>query len=64
MSSMREWAELASQNERLVLATDQPVELAGGTVSVTDRQPKGQARTEPGRRADQGGQDIPLPRSA
>ncbi|HEX3488002.1 MAG TPA: hypothetical protein VHU92_01620 [Streptosporangiaceae bacterium] len=64
MPSMREWAELASQNERLILPSDQPVELAGGTVSVTGRQPSGQARTEPGRRPDQAGQDIPLPRSA
>jgi hypothetical protein len=64
MSSMREWAELASQNERLVMPSDQPAELAGGTVSVTDRQPRGQVRTEPGRRPDQAGQGIPLPRSA
>jgi hypothetical protein len=64
MSSMREWAELASQNERLAGPSDQPAELAGGTVSVTDRQPRGQARTEPGRRTDQAGQDIPLSRSA
>ena len=63
MSSMRRWAELASQNERLVLPSE-PVELAGGTVSVTDRQPRGQARTEPGGRPDQAGQEIPLPRSA
>ena len=38
MSTMGKWAELASQNERLVLPSDQSSEHTGGTVSTADRQ--------------------------
>ena len=64
MSSTRKWAELASQNERLALPSDQLTEPAGGSVSVADRQPRGRARTEPGTRPESSGPDNPLPRSA
>ena len=46
MSTMGKWAELASQNERLALPSDQSSEHTGGTVSTADRQSRGQARNE------------------
>jgi hypothetical protein len=64
MSTMRKWAELASQNERLALPSDQSSELAGGTVGAADRQSRGQARNEPEARPDASGRNVPLARSA
>jgi hypothetical protein len=64
MSTMGKWAELASQNERLVLPSDQSSEHTGGTVSTADRQSRGQARNEAGTRPDASRRDVPLARSA
>lgn len=64
MSAMRKWAELASQNERLALPSDQLSETTGGTVSSADRPSRGGARNEPGARSATAGPDVPLARSA
>lgn len=64
MSARSRWAELASQNERLALPSDQPSETTGGTVSSAERTSRGPARNEPGARPDVAGPDVPLARSA
>ncbi len=64
MSAMRKWAELASQNERLALPSDQLSETTRGTASSAERASRGPARNEPGARPDVVGPDVPLARSA
>jgi len=70
MSTLRKWAELASQNERLVEPSDRPAESSGGTASAAEPQPRGQARAgqariEPGSWPDSpGSAEPPLARSA
>jgi hypothetical protein len=64
MSARSRWAELASQNERLALPSDQPSETTGGTVSSAERAPRGPSRNEPSARSDLAGPDASLARSA